>query len=415
MMENNGLRSATFARLAKLMAVSLVAVALWRAAPPIAPARVVVLVLPGFEEKRLAASGLEELSGNWGGSVSIPGPGSGAMFWRRLLDLAAPGEAPIPVWEGTSPRVAGTSPSAGVFRPSSGEVRRSSPPDFVGGNAGLVVDAREVAMKRLPSPYDRVAERLVAESDSLRRGQWSEWISIEFPDSGIVGEFQVTRITDESLFLSPVYAEAGRPVTDSRDFARPFLRGLAPELREMAAAHLLAVQRRRFGAAIADLRQDSSSASAVVFDLSAQEVADVFLPGETPENVAAAVTNAVSEQIGRLRELVASEGLIVVVGGPTIGRDESGKGWLRILGVSAESTGFAELDFTTARVVLRYLLGTALTQDERVSVPLALAARLPIRSGPPASVHANTTTSSSAWSAEAIEAVPLAVSVSADR
>lgn len=418
MMGNKGLRSATFARLAKLMAVSLMAVALWRAAPPVAPARVVVVVLPGFEEKTLAALGLEDRRGNWGGTVSTPGSGSGALFWQRLFDLAAPGQAPIPVWEGTFPRVAVASPPEAVFRSSPGEIPGPSRPDFVGGNAGMIVDAREVAMKRLPSPYDRAAERLVAESDSLRRGQSSEWIAVEFPDAGIVGEFQVARCTDDLLFLSPVYVVSGRSDTVSRDLARPFLRGLAPELREAAAGHLVEVQRRRFAASIARLRQDSSPTSAIVFDLSAQEVGEVFLPGEIPDGAAATVTNAVSAHIRQLRDLVGAEGLIVVVGGPTIGRDESGKGWLRILGVSAESTGStasAELDFTTARIVLRYLLGIALNQDERASVPLALAARLPIRSASPVAVHANRATSSSAWSAEEIESLPRAVSSPASR
>ena len=413
MMENKGLRSATFARLAKLMAVSLVAVALWRAAPPVAPARVVVLVLPGFEEKSLASLGLEDRRGNWGGTVSTPGPGNGALFWQRLFNLAAPGQAPTPVWEGTFPRVAVISPPETVFRSPAGEVPRSTRPDFVGGNAGMVVDAREVAMKRLVSPYDRAAQRLVVESDSLRRGQWSDWIPVAFPDTGIVGEFQVTRCTDELLFLSPVYVVSDRAEMASSDLARPFLRGLAPELKDAAVGHLIAVQRRRFGASNARLRQDSSPTSAIIFDLSAQEVGEVFLPGETPAAAAAIVANAVSAQIVELRDLVGTEGLIVVVGGPAMGRDQSGKGWLRILGVSGESTGttaFAELDFPVARVVLRYLLGIALTQEERASVPLALAARLPIRSAPPASVHANTTTSSSAWSAEEIEAVPRAVS-----
>jgi hypothetical protein len=399
----------TTSRLAKALALVLIAFAVWRSRPPDSPTRVLVLVLPGA-----TASAIESEGALVGGVIGIDESiRTGASFWRRLLSL---GEAPdgdpeamLSLWEGVGGAIRVVDPPSRIFPKD----ERTLASAFVGDSGGALVDAGELTAGRLPPPYDRAIEAVTATAATLGRDQWSEWISTT-PASGSGGEpaplveFQFARVGDGHYYFSPAY------VVGANEFSgEPFLLGAEAELRPLLAVHALEVSRRRREELVRRLRSGEDARPAVVFEELGQRIAGVFAPETVPASMVAVRDAALAATLRDLRGVVGQGGLVLVVGGPTASRASS-PAWYRICSGgdsgAAESVEDLPLDLRSARALLLHLVAVAPDPAEQVRVPEALASRFPVParfavSAPPGRELPVLT----AWSAAKLESLPGAV------
>jgi hypothetical protein len=166
----------TFARFARLLAVVLVAFALWRMRPPAEPPRVAVVALPGATQELVFTEPAREGEG----AIRLPPGTSGASFWRHLVAVAdgdgADASASPPLWTGDRAPVRVDGAPARLFLD---RVRQDADAAFfLGSSSGAVVEADDITSGRLPFPYDRTVDAVAAAVESLGRDQWSEWIPV---------------------------------------------------------------------------------------------------------------------------------------------------------------------------------------------------------------------------------------------
>lgn len=400
----------TFARLAKLVAVLLVAAALWRARPPEAPSRVVVLALPGASADMVVSAGQARPAG----IIGLPEGGSGATFWRSLfsdeeVDGAGAPELGAP-WSGAPADSRVVALPARLFRTPTGTATREAA--FVGGSSGVTVDAADITSGRLPGPYDRAVDAVSAAAATLGREQWSDWIEVPgtagaaAASGAPVAVFQFARSSDTAYFFSPAYLESSTEAADT-----PFLRGLDRGLRPLVAEHVLALSRRRLEPVRELFPPAGSGRAALVFGSVAEDAASVFAPDSTPSALLDQVQEELTGLVRKLQEQVGPGGLVLVVGGPPTSRRPVASAWYRLL---AGGTGSApveaelqpSLDLAGIRALVRYVGGALLTPAEKALLPQALPARFPVRA-----VASRTSASSPAreprhaWSVATLESV----------
>jgi len=400
----------TFARLAKLLAVLLVAAALWRAREPSAPARVVVLALPGAAMDILAAGGGRLHPAE----IRIPEATAGVTFWRRLLAAADDGTRDpmdLPsLWSGETAAMRSLAVPARLF----GDADRAAEVEgaFLGGSSGTVVDADDITSGRLPVPYDRAIDEVVASAATLKRDEWSEWLSVRgsagkpADDASPSAEFQFARLTDTTYFFSPAYADR-----DLNAVSSPFLRGLDREMRTLVAAHVLGLAARRLAPSGDLFRSASDTRPVVVFDSVAEDVGAVFAPDSTPSALLEQARVAVAARIATLRAAVGAGGLVLIFGGPSTTRQDAGVPWYAIVegGDSTlpdESGTSSPLDFDAARVLIRYVAGVSLDERDKALLPVDVARRYPVRARvASAATPASAPAPGREWSTTAIESV----------
>jgi hypothetical protein len=399
----------TFARLSKILAVVLVAVALWLARPPAPPAHVIVLALPGLGQADLQAGGHASSA-----TAAVTGKQpSGATFWRRLFTLDADdadSSSLSALWSAPSPPVRTLAVPARLFDSFAGKTGDAD--RFVGTSGGAIVDAADITTGRLPPPYDRAADAVSSAAAGLRREQWSEWIPVEPPADADAkshppkAEFQFARFNDTSYFFSPAY------VTGRDDLVgTPLLRGLDRELRPIAAAHALALAKRRLAGSAALFASDEHR-PVVVFDPVSEDVGEIFAPDSVPAATLEQVRSQVEAEIASLRDAAGSDGTVLVVGGPAAGRSGGGPAWISLysslIGPALGSPSTTSME--KAQVLVRYVCGVVLTPDEKSLLPQGLPAALVIRPSVarPASA-APVKAPDRTWTAENLESVPGAV------
>jgi len=413
----------TFARLAKILAIVLVAFALWRARSPEAPVHIVVLALPGASSDLFTGGAQATTLAK--GPIAVPPATTGTAFWRRLFAAADdagrdPGELE-PVWaQGRSSVRIVSVPSSLIAedKASSGDVA------FAGSSAGAVVESEDITSGRLPSPYDRAADSVAAAAATLGRDQWSDWITVDplppaapkAPDGAgssaapparpPAAQFQFARFGDSAYYFSPAYVFAASPVA-----RRPFLRGKEREIRPLVAAHAIAVTKRRLDPSRELFANPRDGRPVIIFDTASEDTAAVFSPDTTPAGVLEQVRDAIAGEVALLRQADGPREIIVAIGGPTTTRPAETAAWYHIVTFSgaanADDRSSQPLDFEAARAMLRYALGFALDERARNQVPAALVRSAAIRSpvarpAVPESSHHQL----SSWSAETLESVP---------
>lgn len=399
----------TFSRLAKLLALVLVAVAVWRARPPVAPARVAVLALPGTPSEALAQAPAVAA-----GEIRIPDGTTGAAFWSRLFTIEddsgrEPGTL-LPLWKGATEAIRALAPPARVF--GNGEAAPASA--FAGSSGGAMVEYGDLTSGRLPPPYDRAIDAVTAAAATLGRDQWSDWIVVT-PTPPVPGapvpppaEFQFARVGDNSYYFSPAWV-----VGAADGSAEPFLRGAERELRPLLATHVLEVWRRRDERVEGLFRDPGEARPAIVFDGIGQDVAAVFSPDTVPAAVAARRDETAQSVLRSLRGAVGADGVVLVVGGPAAARSFSGA-WYRIVpGGEADGRGdgvaAAALEFPAARALLRHFAGVALDAAEKPLLPVTVASRYPVRARVAKSAAPDAGAAPVPWSAANLESLPGAV------
>ncbi|MFN2376342.1 MAG: hypothetical protein ABR538_07375, partial [Candidatus Binatia bacterium] len=358
----------TFARLAKLVAVLLVAAALWRARPPEAPSRVVVLALPGASIDMVVTTGPAQPAG----AVRVPEGDSGAAFWRSLFSDEAGDGARAPElgapWSDARPDSRVVALPARLFQAPTAAADPETA--FVGGSSGVSVEAADITSGRLPGPYDRAVDAVSAAAATLGREQWSDWIEVPAAPGTVavpgapVAVFQFARFSDTAYFFSPAYLE---PSTEAAD--KPFLRGLDRELRPLVAEHVLALSRRRMEPVRELFPETGVGRAVLVFDSVAEDAASVFAPDSTPSALLDRVQEELTGLVKRLQEQVGPGGLVVVVGGPSTSRRPAASAWYRLLSGGPGAGPVGEdlqptLDVEGARALVRYLGGAVLTPAE---------------------------------------------------
>ncbi len=413
----------TFARLAKILAVLLVAFALWRARSPEAPVHIVILALPGASSDLFTGGAQATTLAK--GPIAVPPATTGTAFWRRLFAATDdPGRDPgelEPVWAPGRASIRVLSVPSSLIdedKASSGDVA------FAGSSAGAVVESEDITSGRLPSPYDRAADAVAAAAAALGRDQWSDWITVEplpaaspkAPDgSGSsaaqpvrppAAQFQFARFGDSAYYFSPAYVFGTSPIA-----RRPFLRGKEREMRPLVAAHAIAVTRRRLDPSRELFVNRSDARPVIVFDTVSEDTTAVFSPDSTPAGVLEQVRDAIAGEVALLRQADGPGEIVVAIGGPTTTRPAETAAWYHIVrfsgGANADDLSAVPLDFEAARATLRYALGFALDERTRNTVPVALVRSAAIRAGaprtaPPESSHHQL----SSWSAETLESVP---------
>lgn len=401
----------TFARLAKLVAVLLVAAALWRARPPAPPARIVVLALPGATLEELAGGGSLVQTG----SIDVPASTTGAAFWRRLFSFeVAANRDPrdlAPLWSEQRSPVRAFFVPARLFDADEGAAAADRA--FVGSSSGAMVEATDITAGRIPFPYDRATDAVAEAAASLKGEEWSGWITLP-PTAGAVpgpaAQFQIARFTDTAYFFSPVYVSTGMA-----SVASPFFRGIERELRPLVALHSLELSRRRSGSLGGLFEQAGEQRTAVVFDGVAENSAAVFSPDSTPAALLEKIRDTLALELAAIRAAVGPDGLIVVVGGPSTGRQKGEKAWYAILGatsgpLAAAAGEGAPLDCDAARAVVLHVAGVSLDAREKALLPVVLATRYPVRATVarlPAGIEAREP--ALLWTAATLESVPDAV------
>jgi len=406
-LESKGLAVVTFARLAKLVAVLLVVVALWEARPPAPPARVVVLALPG--------ASLEQVAGEGGvlqaGPIVVPPSTTGVAFWRRLFSFELASERdpvdPTPLWGERRSPVRALFVPARLFDPDHGTAAADR--TFVGSSSGLMVEAADIAAGRIPFPYDRATDAIASTAATLSGEEWSTWITL--PETagaahGAVAQFQFVRFTDTAFYFSPVYVATG-----TASSASPFFRGLERELRPLVALHSIELSRRRWNSLGELFDQENEQRMAVIFDGVAEDSAAVFSPDSTPVAVSNKVRDTLASGIAVIRTAVGPDVLIVMVGGPSTGRPKGEAPWYVILGKTsgsfAESAGAgAPLDFDAIRAVVLHAAGVSLDAREKMLLPALLTVRYPNRATlARLPAEADTREPAQRWSAATLESV----------
>lgn len=396
----------TFARLAKLLAVLLVGLALWRMREPAPPAHVVVLALPGAAADVVAPTGGELRTGE----IRSTSVSTGGAWWRRLFGRGdEPGSGPL--WGGEDPAVRPLAVPAGLLPdPDQAEAVERQ---FVGSSSGAVVESVDITSGRLPAPYDRAIDAVAAAAANLSREQWSEWITTTpgpADEASAGAEFQFAHYTDTSYFFTPAYR-----IGDPRIVGTPFLRRLDRPLRPLVATHVIELARRRLAPARQLFRDSGDGKAVIAFHGAVEAVTNVFAPDSVPALVLERAGNAIAADLAVLREAVGEHGLVLVIGGPPSTRQPVGSPWYRLVeggksGRGAQTPPVTPIEFEQARALVRYATGVALDATEKALVPADLAARFPIvptvrgsgrGSGDQEPVEP--------WSPEAIESVPGAV------
>ena len=435
-----------FARLAKLLAVLLVGIALWRARPPAAPAHVIVLALPGASMDLAVTGAARDAAVSFGGPILVPPATSGAAFWRRIVAADAPADVVelVPMWSGTKAPVRAIAAPARLFGAQKSAVSAESA--FLGSSAGAIVEAADITSGRLPAPYDRAADAISSAAATLRREEWSEWIRVEplppapqvipavpvaaareplaaaagnrfaapahaasaAKETAPAAQFQFARATDTSYFFSPAYI-----IGADGTIGTPFLRGIDRDLRPLIAAHVIALSRRRLDASRTLLAPQGDLRPVFVFDSIGEDATSVFRPDSTPGATLDQVRDAIVAELAVLRRAVGADGLLVVIGGPPTSRETGTPAWFRIIAASGGSGGDPEtttLEFDAARALIRYVAGLSLDRSEKALVPAALTGRFPIRAtAPKPAADSEPDPPEQHWSVEALESVPGAV------
>jgi hypothetical protein len=401
----------TFARFARLLAVVLVAFALWRMRPPAEPPRVAVLALPGASQDLVFA----DASRDGEGAIRLPAGTSGASFWRHLVAVddgdGADASPKPPLWtsERAPVRVDGAPARLFVDRVQQ-DVDGTY---FLGSSAGAVVEAADITSGRLPFPYDRAVDAVAAAVGSLGLDQWSEWIPVP-PAPGVApnaaapaAEFQLARHTDTTYYLSPAYV-AGR----SDIVGDAFLRGLDRELRPVIAMHVVGLAQRRTSARRGLFQPGGEQKPVFVFEDVAEDATRVFAPDSTPAAVVEQVRGVLAETLAAVRESVGKDGILFVVGGPPSTRQSGAAAWYRLVrGAGGSGEAGPGLDLAAASSLVRYLSGIALDADEKARVPSDLVGRYPVKPTVSQAVAAEADEPpSQQWTASALESVPGAVS-----
>lgn len=372
----------TFARVAKVLAALFVGAALWWARPPEPPARIAFLALPG------ASSDVFPAGGRLSSPGAIEGPASaieGAAFWRRLLAAAADdGRDPLdlaPLWSAEAGAIGAFAVPARLFVPS--ERQGAVEGTFLGGSTGVGVRKADLSSGRLPVPYDRSLEILASASTQMRPGDWSDWIPLRpraaavEGGAGLLGEFQFARVTEDEFFLTPVY----RTPAPER-IGSPFLRGLHRDVRPIVVEHTFHRAARLAESWPEQFRRHGRGAL-IFFDTVAEDAASVFAPDSVPSAIVDRLHDAISTDLAILRRSVGDHGLVVVVGGPASSRGGGKDPWYAIVeggeGLYAGgSVVSAPLRFEATRVLVRYLAGVELEDEERPLLPKEIALQYPI-------------------------------------
>lgn len=404
----------SFARLAKFVALLLVALALWQVRSPVHSINVAILAVPSASEDMVRTAA------DWsaGGAVSSEDSMvSGATFWRLLFaaDRIAGRDAGdlMPLWQGRRAVARSAAVPRRLFDTSDDQKAGQAGVAFVGSSAGAVVEAEDFAAGRVPPPYDRAVDAIKAASQDLERGAWSDWIPVSASPGlaesrgAAAGEFQFVRFDEASYFFSPVYF-----LGENSSRATAFLRGAARELRPTIAAHPLALAQRRLGASRAFFESPGTEARPiVVFDAVAEETAAVFAPDTMPAAVAVGVRDSVVAQINALRAAVGADGVVVVFGGPSTTRDAGYPAWYRVLAgsdlLAGEKMGETPLDFDAARSLVLYALGVSLGSEEKALLSNEFTGRFPIRAVfARSSVPRLAEPAAQEWSAATLDSVP---------
>jgi hypothetical protein len=396
----------TFARFARLLAVVLVAFALWRMRPPAEPPHVVVLALPGATEDLAFGSAREGQ-----GEIRVPPATSGASFWRHLVAVAdgdgADASAKPPLWSGERAPVRVVGAPARLFVD---RVRQDiEGAFFLGSSSGAIVEAADITAGRLPFPYDRTVDAVASAVATLGRDQWSEWIPVPAtpgaaPDAGPpAAEFQLARNNDTTYYFSPAYVGGrGDIVGDG------FLRGLDRELRPTLATHVIELARRR-SAARRDLFTATSDKRPVIFfEDVAEDATRVFAPDSTPSAVVEQVRSALAETLAAVRKSVGKDGIVLVVGGPASTRQSGVPAWYRVVrGSGGEGESGPALELASAASLVRYFAGIALDSGQKSRVPVEIVTRYPVRAtASHAAADEALEPPSQQWTASALESVP---------
>jgi hypothetical protein len=401
----------TFARFARVLAIVLVAFALWRMRPPAEPPRVAILALPGTAQDLVFADAVRDGEG----AIRLPAGTSGASFWRHLV-AAGDGEGTDaspkpPLWtnDPAPVRVEGAPARLFVDRVQQ-DVDGAY---FLGSSAGVVVEAADITAGRLPFPYDRAVDAVAAAVGSLGLDQWSEWIPVPpapgvSPDAAApAAEFQLARHTDSTYYLSPAYV-AGR----SDVVGDAFLRGLDRELRPMIAKHVVGLAERRTPARRALFRAGGDQKPVLVFEDVAEDATRVFAPDSTPAAVVEQVRGVLAGTLDAVRESVGKDGLVLVIGGPPSTRQRGSAAWYRLVhGAGGSGETGPGLDLAAASSLVRYFSGIALDAQDKSRLPADLVASYPVK--PTVSQAAAAKADEppdQQWTASALESVPGAVS-----
>ena len=401
----------TFARFARLLALVLVAFALWRMRPPAEPPRVAMLALPGASQELVFGAAARDGAGE----IRLPAETSGASFWQHLVAVAdgdgSDASPRPPLWSGerAAMRVAGA--PARLF---ADRIRQDvEGAFFLGSSSGVVVEAADITAGRLPFPYDRSVDAVAAAVASLGRDHWSEWIPVP-PTPGAApnaappaAEFQLARYTDTTYYLSPAYVSGrGDVVGDA------FLRGLDRELRPTVATHVVELARRRSVAKRELFPKGGDQRPVFVFEDVAEDATRVFAPDSLPSAVADEVRAVVADALAAVRESVGKDGIVFVVGGPPSTRQAGVPAWYRMMrGSGGDGETGGALDLASASSFVRYLAGIAIDADEKSRLPVELARRYPVRATVSHVVVADVDEPpSQQWTAAALESVPGAVS-----
>ena len=399
----------TLARFAKIAAVLVVALMLWRARTPSVPIHVAVVALPGASSDLFV--GGEHSRTLARGPISMPPGTTGASFWRRLFATSDDAESPGALWTDENAAVRVVAVPASLV---DGNFSESTKAAFAGSSAGALVEAEDLTSGRLPSPYDRAADAVVAAAATLGRDQWSEWIAVEPPPGTAkdaqppLAHFQFVHVSDSSYYFSPAYAFEASPFVH-----RPFLRGKEREIRPLVAAHAIAATRRRFETARA-LVEAGDTRPLLMFDTATEDAMAVFAPDTTPAGVLEQLRESISAEVRRLRQPDGPKRIVIAVGGPTTGRPAETPAWYQIveLGSAPDSGGIAsrQLDFAAARTMMRYALGLAVDEQQIRAVPPELVEAVPVEpSSLVAAAPATKPQTRTPWSAETLESVPGAV------
>lgn len=376
----------TFARFAKLGAVLLVAVAVWRAQTPPPSVQVAILALPAFAAQVVDGAGQAVFAG----VVEYPSGASGLSFWRRLFaeETLQGREAAnlLPLWSGGRASARVIAAPAHVFRSSARSFEKGD--GFVGGSTGAFVRSEDLGAGRLPAPYDRVLATVSDAAAALAIGQWSDWIEVaalppaaaDPADLALApsGEFQFVRLDEDEFFFSPAYQRLGESWAVS-----PFLRGVAREYRETLVGHVLSVSERRLAGVAASFEENGDRRPVLIFDTLGEEARSTFRPDSTPSTVEESLTQAVLEQLNVLREAVGPTGAVLVVGGPLTTRASGALAWFRVFaGDEAREVprfaGAGQTDFASLRALVLYFSGMWLAPAETALVPVELVSTFPV-------------------------------------
>ena len=402
-MQNKPVTRQPLALLAKLAAVALAIFGMRLVRYPEAAELVVVVVAPGIALERVdnavalqRAPKLASLLAT-GLIAEVPSAGqiSGITFWRRVLASATPSPSQVgigaeerPIWSALT----GPSTAAGVpdilfpgLETAGGAGGAPAGSAFVGSSAPVAVTGADLRAAHLPAPFDALADRIKAAAGSVEAGKWSDWI-----DAGEGGaqRLQVFCASGDRCLLSPIYRtrapEDAAAETDAADpviTTDPFLAAMEPDVRPAFVEHLVAIDDTRCAAVERKLATSRELRTAFYTFTVAATARQLFGKEAPDSSTDARVISVLDQRLARLATAAGERGLIVVIGGPGVGRETAGAAWLAVSSGQGTALGRVSMDAAGLASVLRYLLGVPLQSSERASLPAALSARYPHRAG----------------------------------